>query len=1181
MRGLGIINQLTSGLIQNRLARVIVGAVLVIAIAVIWGLWKDWPTARILYIVSAALLLCVFFLIAEALRAHKRGSGIQKSVGQQAEQQYASTHPGKRQNLLELQAKWDEAMAIVKKERLYHLPWYLFIGPPQEGKTTIVQVSGLNFPPDLPDAVAGVGGTRNCNWYFSDEAILLDTAGRYTEVYKHDEEWFEFLRYLKKYRRRQPINGVLVGISIETLLQDPTEVKTHAENIRRRMYDLAKQLDVRFPVYLIITKCDKLEGFVEFFDKYSREELKQIWGFSANKETFDDHRPGDLLDTEFERLQDVLIHRRVQRLSERVSQEDKPKIFGFPMQFRTVKGNLKFFAEQVFQKNPYGATPIFRGFYFTSGTQDGKAIDRVFQSMAEQFDFDRKAFEDTAPETATKSFFVEDLFKKVIIADQHIVKPGSPHKTRASLFWRGLKVAAVVLLVLFWIGALQAFFRGESVLGRAGKAGQSAGYINWNRPSFAYANLLRMDSLRVVLNDLEDPAPPWKSWGLYRDESVRGPLRRLYLSEAREFVETYPLPKLEDRLRTYSRRARLDASLSRADRDLVFQDLRAYLLLTSEVGRLASGGNRSFLTNRLTQLAQDTLARHLNVGEPQALRPQITHQDSTFVAMLTDSVHVRFAERFPPDPVLIADARAAIRAVPDLYRLLKQRGSDSLGVYTLADLIEEDENGIPIPRNRGNAQVFSSAQNVSRFFSRAGYDFFDREIHREDDTNALNWVMGEAGGGPSSLAQRSKEDIEELKRQYFEDYVEAWQSFLDGVRHRPYTSIRRAAQRFAILSDPANSPLLYLIARVTHETQFSHEDTLKTHPITERFRWLHNWGARITPDPQGAPRVQVLQEVLAALAPVSRDLDGLAGGDASDAHEYARGVLQNRGDILGEALRDIRAVSRNSSLARNLFEKPVTMAWEQIVAATQNHLNAQWQQQVCEPFDDTLAGRYPFVRRGASVRTGDFEDFFRRDTGPVFNFIDELREDGFVNANIEPEPWEGTGISTTRARRTYQRAAIISRTFFDDQNDLLLDFELCVGEPDKSQGEVPVGRIGIDVHGTFHEWQMGRVGKGWQPFSWPGSPLASLHVHLQVDELEPNFETSHNDAWAWFRLLEEAQIDPNPRLRSDEFCDGADYELRWPFERGVTIRYQLRVQRSPDPFGNVRGFFGLSCPATL
>src|SRR5216117_3277691 len=126
--------------------------------------------------------------------------------------------------------KMKDALATLKKaggksDYLYDLPWYLLIGPPGAGKTTALVNSGLKFPLSrgaTPAAVAGVGGTRYCDWWFTEDAVLIDTAGRYTtqdsDAKSDKESWFSFLDLLKKSRPRQPINGVLIAISIEDIL---------------------------------------------------------------------------------------------------------------------------------------------------------------------------------------------------------------------------------------------------------------------------------------------------------------------------------------------------------------------------------------------------------------------------------------------------------------------------------------------------------------------------------------------------------------------------------------------------------------------------------------------------------------------------------------------------------------------------------------------------------------------------------------------------------------------------------------------------------------------------------------------------------------------------------------------------------------------------------------------------
>src|SRR6185312_13723750 len=166
----------------------------------------------------------------------------------------------------QLQARFQEAVDTLRKTRrggnLYALPWYVVIGPPGSGKSTLLQNSGLNFPLSNKfgkEALRGVGGTRNCDWWFTDEAVFLDTAGRYTT---QDSDraadagaWTEFLSLLRRYRKRRPINGVLVAMSLSDLLMlDANGLRDHIGAVRRRLDELGEQLRIRVPVYLVLTK---------------------------------------------------------------------------------------------------------------------------------------------------------------------------------------------------------------------------------------------------------------------------------------------------------------------------------------------------------------------------------------------------------------------------------------------------------------------------------------------------------------------------------------------------------------------------------------------------------------------------------------------------------------------------------------------------------------------------------------------------------------------------------------------------------------------------------------------------------------------------------------------------------------------------------------------------------------
>jgi len=79
---------------------------------------------------------------------------------------------------------------------LYVLPWYLVIGESGSGKTSAIRNAGLSSPITDTGPTTGISATRNCDWWFFEEAVILDTAGRYTipiDEGPDKEEWKNFL----------------------------------------------------------------------------------------------------------------------------------------------------------------------------------------------------------------------------------------------------------------------------------------------------------------------------------------------------------------------------------------------------------------------------------------------------------------------------------------------------------------------------------------------------------------------------------------------------------------------------------------------------------------------------------------------------------------------------------------------------------------------------------------------------------------------------------------------------------------------------------------------------------------------------------------------------------------------------------------------------------------------------
>ena len=236
---------------------------------------------------------------------------------------------------------------------LSEMPWYLLIGPPGTGKTTALRQSGLDFPMDLSDDLKGVGGTRNCDWFFTNDAVLLDTAGRYTEQASAPEadaaEWRGFLDLLKRHRGRRSLNGVVVAISLRELLGPTEALRLHARAVRRRLAELREGLAIHLPTYLLVTKLDLLPGFETFFADLSTSEREQVWGWTLRTDA-----PADGAGVERE-LRDLAgrAERRLDgRLAEDLSLRERAEAFRFPAQLLRLEAPLRSFValEQVLRE---------------------------------------------------------------------------------------------------------------------------------------------------------------------------------------------------------------------------------------------------------------------------------------------------------------------------------------------------------------------------------------------------------------------------------------------------------------------------------------------------------------------------------------------------------------------------------------------------------------------------------------------------------------------------------------------------------------------------------------------------------------------------------------------------------------------------------------------------------------
>jgi len=357
----------------------------------------------------------------------------------------------------ELRRRLSSAIATLRKRgvrRLYDLPWYVMIGPPGSGKTTALRHSGLHFSVDSEgeDSFQGVGGTRLCDWWFAEEAVLIDTAGRYTT---QDSDravdragWLGFLDALRKARPRQPVNGVIVMMSILDIASASSEMRAaHARQVRMRINELTEKLGVRIPVYLVFNKIDRLAGFQVFFDDLDSAGRAQVLGT-----TFPVDGDVSLFQSGLAALVERLDRRLLDRLQAERAPERRSLMSGFPIQVASLAEPINAFLEDAFRGSRIDQAPFLRGVYLTSATQVGAPLDRLAGALARSFGIDQKrAGQPTG--NRGRAYFLSRLVRDVVLGEALLVAH-APSQYRRRRTIRALAVAGISALTLLGLGLI-------------------------------------------------------------------------------------------------------------------------------------------------------------------------------------------------------------------------------------------------------------------------------------------------------------------------------------------------------------------------------------------------------------------------------------------------------------------------------------------------------------------------------------------------------------------------------------------------------------------------------------------------------------------------------------------------------------------------------------------------------
>jgi len=1094
-----------------------------------------------------------------------------------------------------------------KRTYLYDLPWYVMIGPPGSGKTTALVNSGLKFPIQSdggPASIAGVGGTRYCDWWFTEEAVLIDTAGRYTtqdsDAEADKKNWIGFLNLLKRNRPKQPINGVIIVISLEDLMTlNEQEVRAHALAIRKRLLEVHQELKVDFPVYALFTKADLISGFMEYFGNFTESRRRKVWGHTFQT---DDRKRNMIseLPAEF----DALVTRLTEEIPDRLHEEPDPiariGIFGFPAQFANLRDMINGFVNTIFEKTRYHANAHLRGFYFSSGTQEGTPFDQLLGVMARNFRGQSAA---NAYSGAGKSFFLHDLMQKVVFEESGWVSRDMGAVRRA-LFIRYGSYAAIALASLIVGGAwLWSYSNNKALIDNTEKAADEYRVIA--QPELA-SDVISDADFHSVLDLLHKLR--YMPTG-YSNRSQPVPMKEGVGLSQRERLVSASTTSNHDALERMFR-SRLILRLERQIESninepiFVYEAIKVYLMLGGKAPKIDK------------ELVVAWMMRDWEENLYQGAANAKGRQDLELHLRAMLDLDVGRKPTFELNGPLVESAQRTLvrmNIADRAYALIKSQATTAPIENWVVSAVGGADTSLVFETLDGSD---IENLNVPGFYTYRGFHAYFLGQLGEVAEKLIDeqWVMGELGEQSVVEDQfnRLGPDLLEL---YRKDFVSEWEKVLSNLRLR---SMSADKPQYIVLSaaSSATSPIRQMFESIARETLLTEEQQgsedligslgaeqgkelagevgkIAAQRIARRTTGLARIGidlairksqrragfsgssgnaaanripganieayfkpyhVLVDGNPGQRPvdaLVQNLNEIYQSLA--------LAAGNPSQAQQATNKLQIEVVNLRANASRLPKPLARMVQAAAEEFDGD---AADTSIAQLSQALNST----VTRSCQRVVDNRYPFVNSRRDVPISDFARMFAPNGVIDRFFVQNLAP----HADMSGKVWKwkddtrlGRELSN-KTLRDFQRAALIREAFFPSGGTMPSVQITIIPKTLSGDADAALLEVNGNVLQTEH------VAPRPQSFLWPGAGGSGSAGITMTPEIpgRPS-ELSRNGPWALKRLLDAGSVSSRGDELAARFVIG-----------GREVSYRIQVGSLSNPF-TLKALGDFKCPAGL
>lgn len=1192
-------------------------ALLTLALGAIWWFGPQWtwgerhPLGSLAARVLATVVLLVIPLLAWTLHLRQRTRLLEaerkhdEAVLVDASLRYVEAQERDLdRNLALLQSN------LKGRNALYQMPWYLVLGQENSGKTSFVNRSNQNFSltgevkagsrrlQEDPDKIYTI------DWWMGGQAVLIDPPGEIVSQPRigaeakeadmqdavavdknmpprrlppglpedlHSRLWDSFVAWLGRNRSRRPLNGVVLMVSLVTLLnQKPSDRKALATLLRARLTELSRELGTRPPLYVVLSKFDLLEGFETLFARLPKSAREDIFGFTFSLDSVRDYDAWlEDLGVRYDAFLDRLNEQVFDAMADVAETSQRESLYSLVRQLSGLRPVLLGFLADAMGSDRFVTPALPRGVFFSSVYQQGVLNNAFVASAAQTYDL-REPVNDVYPSGRAMVYFAQQLFQRIIYPESGLAGDNPrvlAQKKHALALRFGIASLGSVLIIGGWYHyytvnrdkALNVLERSRDFSASAIDGKLDPTGSNLLQPLDQISNAV------AVYGNYRDAWPVVADLGLYQGRSIGPKVDEAYLA----LLSQRFLPALASAVMQ-----KLDGA--EADSDAQLAALRVYRMIEDRPNR-----RPPVVENWMTTQWQAAFP-----GEDRIQRALMRHLDYA----------MKYADtRLPQYQMRVAKIQRQLRQIPlpqRVYMTMRRESGNSLRspldlrseIGPAFDIVYQPAAATPqkdasAPAN-GRIDALLTAKGYRSYFA----------PHSEDLTELAmidQWALGERNKIDYSEADKAAL-AERIRAIYSRDYVDTWQRNLNQLEVRDFQDIAQAISILSSVTSPA-APLRRLLETVRDNSELGFTPAsakAAAETLTDKIAALGDKTVKDVGDTQAAPPIM---DIARAFAPLNQLLETkgerasyldetmLAIGsvqdkvrivhDSPDRGKTALGVVLERFSLKGpDPIANLQRIA--AGLPEPMNRQVAKLADESsrvILVEALRELERRWDADVYRFYRERLANRYPFdpaSREEASLE--DFTAFF----GPQGR-LQQFREkylNLFLEENLEALYSERLGGYLVRSDVLTQleSAERIRDAFFNSRGLLGVQFYV---EP---LGLAPNKRSSsLSVEGQLVTYNHGPTTS--TALIWPNTLAPSNESRITlVNAGGSSSGLVYRGPWSLYRLLSQARLNGATSTSVDISFSAPDGGMR----------YRISTEKANNPFTQTL-FKGFVLPQTL